>query len=247
MRATMLVWVVMGVLLIGASAQGGQGDLESGFWVALASGAAGSSSTSDASEFWFASPHAPALVVTNSSGAGTVAATTGGGVTYFTPLGTPVLLPTTDGYATLSETNALAPTTALPRFAGGAQASGAPTAGNAVPTNADRLSLSILPATSGSMLTITVSSPSGQSLGQTDIAVPTGGWWLIGAGPGASTSNQNGGDPISAPGSGGTGDNGGPVGAPEPACGLLALIGGCFIALGGRLRCKANALSSVRR
>jgi len=177
-----------------------------GFWVSLAAGVGGGTSTSDHSEFWFESPHAPPISVSQVSGAGTIQAATAGGSTYFSGVGTPILVPTTDGFATLSSTGSSYPASALPRFAGGTQASGAPQGGVPIPANADQLALSLAsPTAKGSqVLSVSVTSPGGIALGQTTVSVPSNGWWVVGLGPGmqATTTTPGGnpgGDPTPTP------------------------------------------------
>src|SRR5262245_37300866 len=98
-RAPALV-VVVGVLGVwAASPSPVRAD---GFWVTLAAGAAGANAPSDYNEFWFDSPHAPIAVTQFTGATGNVQASTGGGNTFFTGAGTPVVLPTTDGFATLT-------------------------------------------------------------------------------------------------------------------------------------------------
>ena len=213
-----------------------------GFWVSLASGVAGSSSTSDYSEFWFDSPHAPPIAVTQITGAGSVQALTGGGSTFFNGAGTPILVPTTNGYATLSPTGSSAPSSALPRFAGGTQASGAPVGGGSVPSTADQLSLTLSsPSANGSqVLSVAVSSPSGTALGSTNVTVPNNGWWVVGLGPGTQTTTLAPTPPTPTPpttgSTGSTGGNsGGSVTTPEPASMMLFGFGGLTM-VGWRLR-----------
>jgi hypothetical protein len=220
-----------------------------GFWVSLASGVAGGSTSSGYSEFWFDSPHAPPIAVTQVTGAGTVQATTGGGSTFFSGVGTPVLIPATDGYATLSSSGSSFPSSALPRFAGGTQASGAPQGGGTIPTNANQLSLNLSnPATNGSeVLSVSVTNPSGTALGQTNVTVPNNGWWVVGLGPDTQSPPTNPigggggiGTPIpvpTAPGPSGAsgGNGGGSVTTPEPASVVLFGFGG-LTAAGWRLR-----------
>jgi len=161
-----------------------------GFWVTLAAGLAGGSVPSDYFEFWFDSQHGPSLAIMSLNGGFTAQATTGGGTTVFSPLGTPVLLPTQDGYATLTQSSggiggSSFPASALPRFAGGSLASGPPVTGLPVPPDALRAGVGLSPpASNGSrVVTIDVSDPNGTPLGSGQVTVPEGGWWVIGLGP----------------------------------------------------------------
>ena len=189
------LFVVVGVVAgwAGLPVQAKQTQSAAGFWVSLASGVAGSSSNSDYSEFWFDSPHAPPIAVTQVTGAGSVQALTGGGSTFFTGAGTPILLPTTSGFATLSPSGSSPPASALPRFAGGTQASGAPQGGGTIPSTADQLSLSLSnPSTNGSqVLSVSVTSPTGATLGSTNVNVPANGWWVVGLGPGVEATSTD--------------------------------------------------------
>ncbi len=249
MRRTPALFVVVGVVagLSGQPVQAQQTQTP-GFWVSLAAGAGGGTSTSDHNEFWFESPHAPPISVSQVSGAGTIQATTAGGSTYFSGVGTPILLPTTDGFATLSSTGSSYPASALPRFAGGTQASGAPQGGVPIPANADQLALSLSsPTAKGSqVLSVSVTSPDSTALGQTSVSVPSNGWWVVGLGPGiqSATTNPVGNPtpptlpPQSSGGAGNGGGNNGGVTTPEPASVLLFGVGG-LTAVSWRLRrCK---------
>jgi hypothetical protein len=252
MRRATALFVVVGVVacVAGQPVQAKQTQTESGFWVSLASGVVGAPTNSDYNEFFFDSPHAPPIAVSKLNGIGTFQATTGGGSTFFNAAGTPILIPTTDGYATLSPQGSSFPSSALPRFAGGTQASGSPQGGGTIPSTADQLSLSLSsPATNGSqVLSVSVASPTGTALGQTSVTVPGNGWWVVGLGEGTQTTTPiGGGTPVSVPsppappeGSGGTtgsgtGGNGGAVATPEPASVVLLGFGGVTVA-GWRLR-----------
>jgi hypothetical protein len=260
MRRAPALFVVVGVVAgwTGLPVQAKQTQSTPGFWVSLASGTTGSSSNSDYSEFWFDSPHAPPIAVTSASGAGTIQAQTGGGSTYFTGAGTPVLLPTTDGYATLSANGTSAPSSALPRFAGGSMASGAPVGGGTVPSNANQLSLNLSsPGANGSeVLSVSVTSPTGSSLGTTSVTVPSSGWWIVGLGAGDNTTDTTGGGgtgpivttppPTSPPPTtSGGGGNTGAVTTPEPASMVLLGVGG-VTAAGWRLRRRSGETPSAK-
>jgi hypothetical protein len=253
-RAT--AWgVVVGVLACVGSPTPVRAD--DGFWVSVAAGVAGSPA-SDYSEFWFDSPHAPVIAVNQLTGTGSIQATTAGGNTFFNGLATPVLLPTTDGYATLTNPEVANGSGALPRFAGGTQASGAPQ--TAAPVgDANLLSVDFGPkAEDGSqVVSVGVTDPNGNPLGSGQVTLPDGGWWVIGLGPGS-----NGGetpppdpDPIGGggenPPGGGGGEGGGgvipnppptsgggPVATPEPASLVLLGIGGLGAATWRRMRRK---------
>jgi hypothetical protein len=244
-------WVVMvTVVCLGVPAQVRATD---GFWVSLAGGVAGGSPPTDYDEFWFDTPHAPPIAVTQLTGT-SVTATTAGGTTFFSGAGTPVLLPTTTGYATLSSSGAPSGTSAIPRFAGGTQASGAPQT-NAPLGDANRASVSF-DSTSG-VLTVGVTDSQGNPLGSGHITVPTGGGFVIGLGPG-----PNGSVPVPVPpppggGGGGGGDpgppppappppsGGGSVTTPEPATAVLLGIAGLGAACVRRLGRRTELLTHV--
>jgi hypothetical protein len=256
--------VVVGVVALWTGLPGhARADAELGFWVTLAAGAAGASSPSSYSEFWFESPHAPPIAVTKLTGTGnfSTTASTAGGNTFFNGDGTPVLLPTTDGFATLTNREVANGSGALPRFAGGTQASGAPQAGATIPSDAKLLSASFSdPAANGSqVLTIGLTDQGGKSLGGGHVTLPGGGWWVVGLGPGTkdgSGSNPGGGgDGGGTGGTGGsgggssgggkpdpgpphTGGGGGSVATPEPTSVVLIGAGGLTVAGWRRLRRK---------
>ena len=186
-RAT--AWlVVVGVLGVCAGMPAhARGAAEDGFWVTLAAGAAGAANPSDYSEFWFDSPHAP-IIVNRVTGTADVQATTAGGSTFFNGAGTPVTLPTTDGYAFVTNRDVPNGSGGLPKFAGGTQASGAPQTGTP-PANANLLSLGLDEKSSNGsrVLSVGVTDPTSHNLGQGHVNVPNGGWWVVGLGPARGT------------------------------------------------------------
>jgi hypothetical protein len=247
-RATAWI-VVVGVLACAGSPTPARAD--DGFWVSVAAGVAGSAAPADYSEFWFDSPHGPAIAVNQITGGGSIQATTAGGTTIFNGLGTPVLLPTTDGHATVSSGGDYG-SGGLPRFAGGTQASGAPQ--TAVPTgDANLVSLDFGPkADDGSqVLSVGVTDPNGGTIGGTTVTLPDGGWWVIGLGPGSNGQTtppdpDPDPDPVPDPDGGGgvipdpppTSGGGGTVATPEPATVVLLGLGGLTAAGWRRLRRK---------
>ncbi len=72
MRRAPALFVVVGVVagLSGLPVQAQQAQTTPGFWVSLAAGTAGGSSTPGYSEFWFDSPHAPPISISQVTGAG---------------------------------------------------------------------------------------------------------------------------------------------------------------------------------
>jgi hypothetical protein len=170
-----------------------------------------------------------------------------------------VLLPTSDGFATLTNPDVANGSGGLPRFAGGTQASGAPLTAQPVPADSNKLSASLgAAADNGSrVLTVGVTDPNGNPLGSGQVTLPDGGWWVIGIGPGQPDGQtpppvdpgpiggggDDGGNPIPDPpppdtgGNGGnTGGPGGPVATPEPATAMLLGLGGATLAIYRRLR-----------
>ncbi|MBA4065421.1 MAG: hypothetical protein C0501_17250 [Isosphaera sp.] len=247
--------VVVGVVAAGAASPA-PARAADGFWVTVAAGAAGAADPADYSEFWFDSPHAPPVAVTRFTGGTTAQAVTAGGSTFFTSGGVPVLLPTADGYATISNPDVPAGAGGLPRFAGGTQASGAPQSAPA-PDDSARLAVDLAEkAADGSQaLTVGAADPTGAALGEGMVTVPDGGWWVIGLGPakgdgmprpdpgplpvdigGGNGSTDGGGVivtpvpvPVASPG-------GGAVTTPEPGTAVLLGLGGLAAAGWRRLR-----------
>jgi hypothetical protein len=244
-RAT--AWVVV-VGVVAALAATPSRSRAEGFWATLAAGPAGASAPSDYTEFWFDTPHGPPLAVTQITGAG-VQAITAGGSTFFTPAGTPVLLPTGDGYATLTNLEVANGSGGLPRFADKAQASGPPQTGAPVPTDSNLLSLDLgNPAGDGSrVLGVKVTDASGNPLGAGQVTVPEGGWWVIGLGPGEQDVTPDPDpDPIPDPDPDPepplpvptTPPGNGSVATPEPATAILLGIGGATVAAWQRRRLR---------
>jgi hypothetical protein len=221
---------------------------DDGFWVSVAAGAAGSANPSDYSEFWFDSPHGPAIAVNQLTGTSTIQATTAGGNTFFNGAAAPVLLPTSDGYATLTNPGVAYGSGGLPKFAGKTQASGAPATG--VPVDgANLLSVDFgQKAADGSqVVSVGVTDPNGNPLGSGQVTLPDGGWWVIGLGPGSNGTTP---PPDPDPVGGGGGEdpdpvpvppdnsNPGSIATPEPASLVLLGIGGLGAATWRRLRRK---------
>ena len=224
-----------------------------GFWVSVASGTAGSTATTDYQEWWFETPHGPPPVaVTRLGVTGSVEATTGGGSSFFNGAAVPVVLTPTDGYAYLA--GGPKPTDlsqALRQQMAGGQglATATPDAtGAEPPADALRLTIDQEATNAGSTLTIALTDGTANVLGTKTVVVPEDGWWVIGLGPNAGTTNNP--DPIPepepeptpvpvpTPGPGPeptpTTPGPGPVATPEPATALLAGVGG-LSAFGWRL------------
>lgn len=220
-----------------------------GFWVTLAAGVAGADNPSDYSEFWFDSPHGPPVVINQLTGSFNVQAVTAGGNSFFSGEATPVLLPTSDGYATLTNREVANGAGGLPRFAGGTMASGPPQTAATIPPDANLLSLDMTdPAGDGSrVLTVGMTDPFGNLLGRGTITVPEGGWWVVGLGPGPRGDDDDpigGGDDDDGDDDGGNSnpppvDGGsGSVTTPEPASLVLIGLGGVSVAGWRRFRRK---------
>lgn len=158
---------------------------DDGFWVTLAAGVSGSTTPSDYAEFHFDSPHAP-IVINQLTGGFSATASTGGGTTFFSGAGTPILLPTTDGYATLTPQGGPVPSAALPRHASGSLASGAPQTGTP-PSGLNLLNVDLgSPDGNGNrVLTVGATNANGDPLGSGHVTVQPDGWFVIGLGTGA--------------------------------------------------------------
>lgn len=243
--------VVVGVVALWTGLPGqAQAD---GFWVTIAAGVAGASSPSDYSEFWFESPHAPPLAVnqiTGLPGSFSAQAVTAGGNAFFNNDATPVLLPTTDGYASLTNREVANGSGGLPRFANSKMASGAPQVGAAIPSDANLLSATLTDPTEGGtrVLTVDVTNSAGKPLGSGHVQLPDGGWWVVGLGPGSRDGTEpgpiGGGDDGEGPTNPGPVDpppahgGSGSVTTPEPASLVLIGVGGLSVAGWRRLRRK---------
>jgi hypothetical protein len=254
MRRATALCVVVGVLAVWTATPSTA--RAEGFWTTIAAGVAGASAPSDYSEFWFDTPHGPPVAVTQLSGT-SAQAITGGGSTFFSPLGTPVLLPASNGYATLTNPDVASGSGGLPRFAGGTQASGAPQTAQPVPSDSNQLAVGLgETASNGSrVLSVGVTDPNGNPLGSGQVTVPDGGWWVIGLGPGEQDGgtppppdpiggggNTGGGDPppapppVEGPPPPPLGNGGGSVATPEPATAVLLGLGGATIAVRRRFK-----------
>jgi hypothetical protein len=223
-------------------------------WVTLAAGLPGNETPTSSSEFFFDSPHAPPEVAVNQlTGGISATATTGGGFSAFGNVGTPVLLNLADGSAYIAGGSPPASASSA-GAAGGTPATAAPVAGGAVPSGAALLGINAVEPSNGSRsLTATVTDSSGTSLGSGTVAVPMGGWWVLGlspdavpptpvtipapppnTGPAPDPGPISGPGPISDPGpvNGGgsnsppTSPGGGSVTTPEPTPLALAVMGG---------------------
>jgi hypothetical protein len=213
-----------------------------GFWVSLASGV-GDAQTEYA-EFSFDSPHAP-IVINQLTGTGGGQIVTGGATTIYTgPSSPPILVPTSDGYATITPGETV-PAGSTPRFTSGPMASGAPLAGSS-PAGSNLASVTLTDGENGSkVLTVGVTDANGNPLGQGSISVGANGWWVIGLGTAALDGDDEEPpvieeppppppvDPVPTP----TPDNG-PVATPEPASAVLLGMGGLFAAGARRFRRK---------
>ncbi len=216
-RATAWV-VVVGVAILGTSASAMAAD---GFWVSIASGAAGSATPTDYREAWFDSPHAPPSVAVTRFTGGTAEATTGGGSSFFSGGAVPVVLNTTDGYAYLA--GGAKPSDlsqALRRQTSGGQglATATPDAtATAPPPNSLRLTVDVGDPDPLGARSLSVSLLDGMetSLGNYDVSIPEGGWWVIGLGPGMSDIVIPDPNPIGGGGGTGGGNTGGGA-EPEP-------------------------------
>jgi len=215
-----------------------------GVWVTLAAGLPGSATPTDSSEFQFDNPHGPMVAVNSFTGGGIAEAATGGGNSFFSGVGTPVLLNLADGSAYIASSG----TPDGAKSAGGTPASAGPVPGGSVPSSAALLGVDVAPNNSGSKLTASVTDGNGASLGSGSVNIPQNGWWVLGLNPNEPTQ------PIPPPPT----DPGtppppttpnppvtvpppsppvvAPIGTPEPTTLMLAAIGGAAAQLWRRSR-----------
>jgi hypothetical protein len=161
-------------------------DISHAGWITLSAGVSGNTQSTTGTEFWYSSPATPSVAVNQLSGTGTVTAGTGGGLVFFSGLGTPVVLNLSDGSAYISGGSPPAGATSHGPAGGsaGTPASRAPQASGPIPTDAILLGLWLAPGTDGTkVLTVGVSASSGTGLGSGTLDIPVGGWWIIGLGP----------------------------------------------------------------
>lgn len=256
MRRATAWFVVVGVAVLGTSGRASADAAPpGGFWVSIASGVAGSAVATGYQELWFETPHGPPPVAVTRLSGDTVEAASGGGSSFFTGGAVPVVLHTTDGYAYLAGGPKPGDLSgALKRQTQGGQglASGVPDAtATAPPAGAVLLTADLGDPNESGTRTLAVGITDGLlnplGGGSLSVAVPDGGWWVVGLGPGAKDvvppgddddddngggtggpiGGGTGGGPIGGGDNGGTGGGtGGPVATPEPATGVLLGIGG---------------------
>ena len=254
MRRTSAWVVVVGVAVLGAAGPVRAAD---GFWVSVASGVAGTASPSAYQEWWFETPHGPPPVaVTRLTGSSSAEATTAGGSAFFNGVAAPVVLHTSDGYAYLA--NGAKPddlSSALRRqMAGGPIATATPDAAATVPPdNAVLLAADVTTDAAGARsIAVAVTDAMSNPLGAATVALPGGGWWVIGLGPGMNDiaptpeptplpepepeplpTPEPGPTPVPVPTPTPTPlptPTPGPVATPEPATGVLLGLGGLLAA-----------------
>ncbi len=116
------------------------------------------------------------FVIDHLTGTGTVEAGTAGGWVYFGGLGLPVFFPP-DGMSYI--VSGPAPT-ALTSGLGNLSTS-LLQAGGTIPPTSTRLSVAV---SADHLLNAVVSDGDGHTIGNAAVTVPSGGWWVIGLGPG---------------------------------------------------------------
>jgi hypothetical protein len=252
-RARVAAAVIGGVLFWVCSPGVGR----AGVWLTLAAGAPGGTVATDATDFWFDTPHGPPPVaIQELTGGVTAQAGTAGGSTFFGGAGTPVLLNVSDGSAYIASGGPPADTLTPRRPGGGSGgplSSSAPQAGAAVPPNAALLGITLSEPTAdgGRRLTIQLADPTGGLLGTGAVTVPPGGWWVIGLVPGEGSDPGPGDDgdggPIDPPPPPPPSDgSGGPVATPEPSTLVLFALGGLSAGAWRRARSRSGFHRSHR-
>lgn len=235
------------LIAVGAAWAGWPAVGEAG-WITLTSGSSGSAQPTGTNDFWYGSSSTlPLLAVDTLSGTGNVQAVTGGGSTFFTSQGTPVLLNLSDGSAYLAGGGPPSGVTnrGPDGESAGTLASAAPQAGVPAPDGYSRLSVAVTSDGSGAwVLTASVFGGSGEGLGSASVTVPEGGWWLLGMGsslwPEPTPEPKPGPEPKPEPEPGpGPGPEPTP-GVPEPGAAALVVSGGLAVLPWFRRRFRAS-------
>ena len=175
----------VGAVLVGVL--GGPGTARAGFIsVLMAAGPDGSSSPSSLGSFQFSNPTgSPLIGIGQLGGVSSAQANTAGGSAFFGGLGLPIVVNVSDGAAVLSSTGA--PSGAVPSTG---LSSVAPTAPDTIPAGAAVLDANLLPpAANGSqVLSVSVTDGLGTALGNGQVTVPAGGWFVLGLTRGVATT-----------------------------------------------------------
>lgn len=220
-----------------------------GVFVTLAAGMPGSATPTDTSEFQFDNPHGPMIALNSFTGGGLAEASTGGGNSFFSGVGTPVLVNLADGSAYIASNDAPAGA----KSASGSSASAAPIAGGTVPSSAALLGVNVASSGTGSTLTASVADSNGTALGSGSLNIPQNGWWVLGLSPtdpsqsAPPPSNPGSSDPgvpppsnptppVETPPPSSNSPGVSPLTTPEPATLALAAIGGIAVRLWRRSR-----------
>lgn len=255
-RIPVWVWAVG----VAVACAGPPGRAAAGVWVTLAAGLPGATAPAADADLWFDTPHAPPFVAVTSV-PGSVEAGTAGGSSFFGGLGLPVLLNLSDGSAYLAGGGAPdAARTRGPAGAGaGTRASAGPVTNATVPSTAALLGLTLgEPNAAGAKsLTATLTDAAGATLGTGTVAVPDGGWYVVGLGPTTDTPPPPVVDPPTPPPpvvdppvtppttdpvpptTPSPGDH--PVATPEPAAIVLVAAGGAAAGVARRFRGRKSA------
>jgi hypothetical protein len=173
--------IVLMIVLVGPSpAQAGP------IFLSLATGASGTATPVTTDETRIDNPQVAVVAISQLSVGDRVHAWTGGGAVYFGGAGTPVVLDLSDGRAYLSSSSAPADAAGAVGSSGSKAASAVPQAGGEIPPDATllRIALSDPGLNGGRTLSAGVVDAAGSLLGRAQVAVPDGGWWILGLGPG---------------------------------------------------------------